>query len=134
MRPVPVTIDPPPRFSGVLPGGLVGGVFVGRIGPRVPPARLVTLAHVLFKRISYLGETPKVDAYGVVAVVLDRTGQLLTLDDQNDLVLRDSMAGCLVVMVASNAILKSASDVSFSSSNTTDLVVDQALQGIMGDE
>jgi len=89
---------------------------------------------VLFKRISYLGETPKVDAYGVVAVVLDRTGQLLTLDDQNDLVLRDSMAGCLVVMVASNAILKSASDVSFSSSNTTDLVVDQALQGIMGDE
>ena len=53
---------------------------------------------------------------GAVAVVLDRTGRLLTLDDQNDLVLRDPVAGRVVARVASNATLKGSSNASFSSS------------------
>jgi len=42
----------------------------------------------------------------VVAAVLDRTGQLLTLDDQNDLVLRDPVRGRVLALVAGNATLK----------------------------
>jgi len=57
--------------------------------------------------------------------VLDRTGRLLTLDDQDNLVLRDPTTGRVLVMAASNATLKGSSDGSFSSSNAARLVVDQ---------
>jgi len=66
----------------------------------------------------------------VVVAVLDRTSRLLTLDDQNNLVLRDPATGCILAMAASNATLKGASDASFSSSDATELVVNQAREAV----
>ncbi len=65
-----------------------------------------------------------------VVAVLDRTGRLLTLDDQNNLVLRDPTTGRILAMAASNATLKGASDASFSSSDATELVVNQAREAV----
>ncbi len=65
-------------------------------------------------------------AGGAVAAVLDRSGRLLTLDDQNDLVLRDPVAGRVLAMVASNATLKGTSTGSFSASDASNLIVAQA--------
>jgi len=58
--------------------------------------------------------------------VLDRSGRLLTLDDQNDLVLRDPVAGRVLALVASNATLKGTSTGSFSASDASNLSVAQA--------
>jgi len=55
-------------------------------------------------------------------VVLDRTGRLLPLDDQDNLVVRDPSSGRILAMAASNATLKGSSDASFSSSNAANLV------------
>jgi len=63
---------------------------------------------------------------GVVVAVLARSGRLLTLDDQSDLVLRDAATGRVRALVAGNATLKGSSDASFSAMNASDLVVDQA--------
>ncbi len=63
---------------------------------------------------------------GAVVAVLDRTGRLLTLDDQNDLVLRDPVTGRVLAMVASNATLKGTSTGSFSASDASNLSVAQA--------
>ncbi len=62
---------------------------------------------------------------GAVAAVLDRSGRLLTLDDQNDLVLRDPVTGRVLAMVASNATLKGTSTGSFSASDASNLIVAQ---------
>jgi hypothetical protein len=67
---------------------------------------------------------------GVVAGVLDRTGRLLTLDDQNDLVLRDPVAGRVLALGTSNATLKGASDGNFLSLNAANLVVDQSGEAV----
>jgi len=61
-----------------------------------------------------------------VVAVLDRTGRLLTLDDQSDLVLRDPTTGRVLAMVASNATLKGTSTGSFSASDVVHLIVGQA--------
>ncbi len=55
-------------------------------------------------------------------MVLDRTGRLLPLDDQDNLVVRDPSSGRILAMAASNATLKGSSDASFSSSNAANLV------------
>jgi len=70
--------------------------------------------------------------HGIMAVVavLDRSGRLLTLDDQDNLVVRDPTTGRILAMAASNATLRGASDASFSSSNASDLVVDQAAEAV----
>jgi len=62
---------------------------------------------------------------GAVVTVLDRTGRLLTLDDQANLVVRDPMTGRILAMAASNATLKGSGDASFSSSNAGNLVVER---------
>jgi len=66
-----------------------------------------------------------------LAAVLDRSGRLLTPDDQDDLVLRDPMTGRMLAMVASNATLKGASDASFSSSDVSGLTFAQAGESII---
>ncbi len=63
---------------------------------------------------------------GTVAAVLAATGWLLTLDDQSDLVLRDPTTGRVLTLVAPNATLKGSSDGSFSASDVSNLIVDQA--------
>ena len=67
---------------------------------------------------------------GAVVAVLDRTGRLLTLDDQDNLVVRDPTMGRILAMAASNATFKGSSDASFSASNAADLVVDQAGEAV----
>jgi hypothetical protein len=65
-----------------------------------------------------------------VVAVLDRIGRLLTLDDQDNLVVHDPTTGRMLAMAASNAPLKGSSDGNFSSSNAPDLVVDQAGEAV----
>jgi hypothetical protein len=62
--------------------------------------------------------------------VLDRTRWLLTLDDQNNLVVRDPTTGRILALAASNATLKGSSDGNFSSLNAANLVVDQAGEAV----
>ncbi len=69
-----------------------------------------------------MGKRTTLTTGGAVAVVLDRTGRLLPLDDQDNLVVRDPSSGRILAMAASNATLKGSSDASFSSSNAANLV------------
>ncbi len=58
--------------------------------------------------------------------MLDRTGWLLTLDDQSDLVLRDPVGGRVLALTARNATLKGTSSGGFSASDVSQLIVAQA--------
>jgi len=60
-----------------------------------------------------------------VVAVQDRTGRLLTLDDQGDLVLRDPVGGRVLALAASNATLKGTSAGGFSASDVSQLIVGQ---------
>jgi hypothetical protein len=66
----------------------------------------------------------------VVAAVLDRTGRLLTLDDQGDLVLRDPVGGRVLALAARNATLKGTSTGGFSASDVANLIVNQAGEAV----
>jgi len=61
-----------------------------------------------------------------VVAVQDRTGRLLTLDDQGDLVLRDPVGGRVLALAAGNATLKGTSAGGFSASDVSQLIVGQA--------
>ncbi len=61
-----------------------------------------------------------------VVAVQDRTGRLLTLDDQGDLVLRDPVGGRMLALAAGNATLKGTSAGGFSASDVSQLIVGQA--------
>jgi len=62
--------------------------------------------------------TTLTEAGGAVGAVLTRSGRLLTLDGQGNLVLRDPANGTVVAVVATNATLAGSSGSSFSSSGS----------------
>jgi len=62
--------------------------------------------------------TTLTEAGGAVGAVLTRSGRLLTLDGQGNLVLRDPANGTVVAVVATNATLAGSSGASFSSSGS----------------
>jgi len=62
--------------------------------------------------------TTLTEAGGAVGAVLTRSGRLLTLDGQGNLVLRNPASGTVVAVVATNATLTGSSGASFSSSGS----------------
>jgi len=78
------------------------------------------------RRTPATGKRTTLTTGGVVVAVLDRTGWLLTLDDQSDLVLRDPVGGRVLALAARNATLKGTSSGGFSASDVSQLIVAQA--------
>jgi len=88
--------------SEIAPGQGAGatGVWIDRIDPTTKARTTLT------------------EAGGAVGAVLTRSGRLLTLDGQGNLVLRDPTNGTAVAVVATNATLAGSSGASFSSSGS----------------